>query len=76
MVLLAHQVTDAARLLIFAIAAASAVPVLAMLGGMAGCGLGIALGWGASDALLRAPLGKIRAGLGMVLAAAALYLVL
>ena len=74
-VLLAHQVTDAARLLVFAIAAASAVPAFAMFGGMAGCALGLVAGWSGGDALLRLPLRWLRAGLGLVLAFAALYLV-
>ena len=75
-VLLAHQLTDAARLLVFAIAAASAVPAFAMFGGMAGCTLSMAAGWGGGDALLRLPLGWLRAGLGVVLALVAAYLVI
>ena len=75
-VLLAHQLTDASRLLVFALAAASAFPVFAMLGGMAGCTLSMAAGWGGGDALLRLPLGWLRAGLGVVLALVAAYLVI
>jgi len=74
-VLLAHELTDAARLLVFAIAAASAVPALALAGGMAGCGASIALGWSAGDMLLRLPLVWLRAGLGVALALVAVYLI-
>jgi len=74
-VLLAHELTDAARLLVFAIAAANAVPVFALAGGMAGCGASIVIGWSAGDMLLRLPLVWLRAGLGVVLALVALYLV-
>jgi putative Ca2+/H+ antiporter (TMEM165/GDT1 family) len=74
-VLLARQLTDAARLLIFAISAASAVPALALAGGMAGCGASIALGWSAGDMLLRLPMVWLRAGLGVVLALVAVYLI-
>ena len=74
-VLLAHQVTDAARLLVFAISGASAVPVLAMLGGMTGAAFGMVLGWAGGDALLRLPLRRLRAALGLVLGLISIYLV-
>jgi Ca2+/H+ antiporter, TMEM165/GDT1 family len=74
-VLLAHQVTDAARLLVFAIAAASAVPALAMLGGAAGCGLSMVVAVVAGGDLLRLPLRWLRAGLGVVLGLVAIYLI-
>ena len=74
-VLLAHEVTDAARLLVFALAAASAVPAFAIAGGIAGCAASVVLGWGTGDVLLRLPLGWLRAGLGAALALVALYLV-
>jgi putative Ca2+/H+ antiporter (TMEM165/GDT1 family) len=74
-VLLAHQVTDAARLLVFAIAAASAVPVLAMLGGAAGCGLSMVMAVIGGADLLRLPLRWMRTGLGVVLGLIAIYLV-
>lgn len=73
-VLLAHQVTDAARLLVFAIAAASAVPVLAMLGGAAGCGLSMAMAVTGGADLLRLPLRWMRTGLGVVLGLVAIYM--
>ena len=74
-VLLAHEVTDAARLLVFALAAASAVPAFAIAGGIAGCAASVVLGWATGDVLLRLPLGWLRAGFGAVLALVALYLV-
>lgn len=73
-VLLAHQVTDAARLLVFAIAAASPAPLLATLGGMAGCALGMVAAATAGQALLDLPLRAIRVGLGVLLLAIAVYL--
>jgi len=74
-VLLAQQLTDAARLLIFALAASSAVPQFAIFGGMIGCAGSAALGWGGGDKLAALPLGRIRAGLGLLLAGIAAYLV-
>lgn len=74
-VLLAHQVTDGARLLVFAIAAASAVPVLAILGGAAGCGLSMVLAVVGGEDLLRLPLRRMRTGLGVTLGLVAIYLV-
>lgn len=73
-VLLAHQVTDAVRLLIFAIAAGSAVPAFAILGGAIGAVLYMVLGWIGGEALLRLPLGRLRTGLGAVLALVAVYI--
>ena len=74
-VLLAQQVTDAARLLIFALAASSAVPQLAILGGMLGCAGTAVVGWSGGDRLAALPLRRVRAGLGLVLAGIAIYLV-
>lgn len=75
-VLLAHQITDAARLLIFSIAAASALPALAALGGMTGAALGMVIGWSGGEALLRLPLGRLRRGLGAMLGLIAIYIAL
>jgi len=44
-VLLAHQVTDAARLLVFGLAVALAAPVPAGIGGAVGSAAALALGW-------------------------------
>ena len=75
MVLLAQQLTDAARLLVFALAASSAVPPFAILGGMLGCAGTAVLGWTGAGQLATLPLGRVRAGLGLLLGAIALYLV-
>ncbi|MDL2353148.1 MAG: hypothetical protein QFC78_09920 [Pseudomonadota bacterium] len=74
-VLLAQQVTDAARLLVFALAASSSVPQFAVLGGMLGCAATAVLGWSGGERLAALPLGRIRAGLGVLLAGIALFLV-
>ena len=75
-VLLAQQLTDAARLLVFALAAASALPQLAALGGAVGGGLSLLGGWLAGQDLRRLPLVAVRRGLGLVLAGLALWLAL
>ena len=75
-VLLAQQITDAARLLVFVLVASSAVPQLAAVGGMLGCAVSVAAGWLAGPGLMRWPLAGIRRGLGVILAAAAIWLVL
>ena len=74
-VLLAQQITDAARLLVFALAAGSAVPQFAIAGGMLGCAATAVLGWSAGGKLAALPLLRVRAGLGLLLAAIAFYLV-
>ena len=75
-VLVAQQLTDAARLLIFVMAASSAVPHLASVGGMLGSAVTVAVGWLAGPGLARLPLVGIRRALGVILAAAAIWLVL
>ena len=75
-VLLAQQITDAARLLVFVMAASSAVPQLAAAGGMLGCAVTVAAGWLVGPGLMRWPLAGIRRGLGVILAAVAIWLVL
>lgn len=75
-VLLAQQLTDAARLLIFALAATSTVPALATLGGMLGGCLTVVTGWSAGAALGDWPLGKLRRILGCGLILMALLLAL
>ena len=74
--LLAQQLTDAARLLVFALAAASAVPQLAGLGGAVGGGLSVLGGWLAAQHLRNLPLVAIRRGLGLGLVGLALWLAL
>jgi putative Ca2+/H+ antiporter (TMEM165/GDT1 family) len=74
-VLLAQQVTDAARLLVFALAASSAVPLFAVLGGMLGCAVTAVLGWTGGTRIAELPLVAVRRGLGLVLAVVAVYLI-
>lgn len=78
LVLLAQQITDAARFLLFAIVTASALPLAAGLGGALGGMAVVTTGWMAGDALLRLPLVRIRRALGvaLLLAAGAFYLAL
>jgi Ca2+/H+ antiporter, TMEM165/GDT1 family len=73
-VLLAHQITDAARFLVFALALATAAPVPAALGGAIGGAILLALAWAAPERFawprLRLPRPLIGAGLLLL----ALYL--
>ena len=74
-VLLARQLGDGSRFAIFALAAATALPVLAGIGGAIGGGLAIALGWIMGERLERdVPLRAIRIALAAVMFALALYL--
>ncbi len=75
-VLLARQLTDAARLLVFALAASSAVPLVAAAGGMLGCAVTVTAGWLAGPSLARLPLVAMRRGLGLGLAAVAVWVAL
>ena len=75
-VLLARQLTDASRLLVFALAASSAVPLAAAAGGMLGCAATVVAGWLAGPRLTRLPLVAVRRGLGLGLAAVAVWLAL
>lgn len=73
-VLSAHQLTDAARFLILAIAAATQAPVSAGLGGAVGGGIVVAAGWLGGRDLLRLRLGLMRRVAGGVLLALAAVL--
>ena len=75
-VLVAQQLTDAARLLVFVMAASSAVPQLAAAGGMLGGAATVTAGWLAGPGLAQLPLVRIRRGLGLLLAAAAFWIAL
>lgn len=75
-VLLAQQLTDATRLLIFAVAATSPVPSLAALGGVVGGGVTVTIGWSAAGILGKWPLARLRRFLGGGLALLALWLAL
>ena len=65
-VLTAYQLTDAARFFVFAIAAASAAPMPAGLGGAIGCVAVVALGWIAAEDMPVKAAGYARRGLGLL----------
>lgn len=71
-VVLAHQLTDAARFLIFALAVMFAAPVAAGLGGAAGGAAMLTAGWLLPDLIAGARLRRARRALGAVLLLAAL----
>lgn len=75
-VLLALQITDAARFLIFAIALATMAPIPAGLGGMAGSAMALVAGWLAGADLLRPQLRLARRLTGLVLLLVAIGLAL
>lgn len=74
-VLLAMQVLDAARFVLFAIAVASILPGAAGLGGALGGMAVVAIGWAEGQALLDLPLARIRRWLGAAVLLAAAVLV-
>ena len=63
-VLLAQQLTDASRFLLFAISVASILPGAAGLGGALGGAAVVTVGWAAGRSLLDLPLVQIRRWLG------------
>ncbi len=73
-VLVAQQLTDAARLLVFVIVASSTMPLAAAAGGMLGCAVTVAAAWVAGPDLVRLPLVAVRRGLSLLLAAVAVWL--
>jgi len=75
-VLLAHQLTDGARFLIFAIAVAKAAPAAAALGGAAGGAAIVLIGTMAGGALHGRPLRQVRRAIGLVLLLVGGWLVL
>ncbi len=66
-VLLAQQLTDATRFLLFGIVVASLLPGATGLGGALGGMAVVAFGWSGGQALLGLPLRRIRRWLGAVL---------
>jgi hypothetical protein len=66
-VLVAHQATDAARFLIFAIAVAANAPVLAAIGGAAASVAMLSAGWLAPELATDPRLRKVRRGVGVLL---------
>lgn len=75
-VLLAHQLTDGARFLVFAIAVATAVPSAAALGGAAGGAATVLIGAMAGEAVLSGHLRLVRRVIGAVFIAVGAWLVL
>jgi Ca2+/H+ antiporter, TMEM165/GDT1 family len=75
LVLLATQITDATRFLIFAIAIATEAPRTAGLGGMAASLVVITIGWLGGADLLTLPLRPVRRALAAVLTLVAVWLV-
>jgi hypothetical protein len=75
-VLIAHQLTDGARFLVFAIAVATAVPTAAALGGAAGGAASVLIGAMAGEALLGGRMRWPRRAFGLVLILIGLWLVL
>lgn len=73
-VLAAQQITDAARFLVFALAAAFPGPALAAAGGIAGTFAMLVLGWSLGDGLDRAPLSAIRRVLAAILLCLGVYI--
>ena len=73
-VILAQQLTDAARFTVFAIAAASPVPWVAVGGGAIGSAATVLAGWLGGSEWEAQPLGKIRRGLGLLLLLVTIYL--
>ena len=66
LVLLARQVSDGPRFVIFALAANSGAPLLTGIGGALGGALAIVLGWSLADTLESLPLRPVRLGFGII----------
>ena len=66
LVLLARQVSDGPRFVIFALAANSGAVLLTGIGGALGGAIAIVMGWSLADGLERLPLRPVRLGLGIV----------
>jgi hypothetical protein len=73
-VLLAQQVTDASRFVIFALAAASQLPAATALGGAIGGSVTVLAGWLLAGELRHWPLSMIRRVLGLAIMALAGWL--
>ncbi len=73
-VLLAQQLTDAARLMVFAIAAASPFPAAVIAGGAFGSMASVLAGWLGAESWEKQPLTAIRRGLGVLLLLVAVWL--
>jgi len=74
-VLLARQIGDGARFVVFALAAWASLPMATALGGALGGAAAVALGWGmGATSLARWPLRSVRLGLAACLFIAALFI--
>jgi hypothetical protein len=73
LVLLARQISDATRFLVFAIGLATAAPLPAALGGGAGSALALGLGWFGAAAFRAGSLRQIRRGLGVAVLGLSVY---
>jgi hypothetical protein len=74
LVIASHQVSDGARFLIVALAAASGGPALAALGGAIGGAAALSLGWAAgADLTARFPLRGMRLAIAVALLIAAIW---
>ena len=74
LVLFGYQITDAARFLVFALAAGFAFPPLAGAGGALGGAAALVLGWVAGDQLAGWPLRAVRIALGALLLLTGLFI--
>jgi Ca2+/H+ antiporter, TMEM165/GDT1 family len=74
-VLLAHQLTDAARFLVFALAALFAAPFAAGIGGAAGAAVSLAAAWALPEVFSHPRLRRVRQAVGaaLLLAAAVVF---
>ena len=75
-VFLLRQWGDAARFLLFALAAATALPGLVAAGGAAGAALALAGGWALGDEIEALPLRTFRLAMGAIVLVAGLVLAL
>lgn len=73
-VILAQQLTDASRLALFALAAASSLPPATLLGGLIGGSASVAAGWFGGEAWERQPLLPVRRCLGVLVLLMAAWL--
>ena len=75
-VLTAHQLTDAGRFFVFALAVATAAPIPAGLGGAVGGAMAVTSGWIAGEALPARQVGIVRWVIGALLLVLAAWLAL
>ncbi|WP_156840349.1 hypothetical protein [Novosphingobium aquimarinum] len=76
LLLLAHQVTDAARFIVFGIAAGMAAPIVAGMAGALGGGVLVAAGWALPEVVKSRPARLVRRIVGALLLLAAITIAL